>query len=80
MSDWPECSLEISCCKGTSIYPVKLLVAKRGDLQFHQVLARLKCPACGKKPGPIYLCAGAREHSGGAAADWSIELVPKPSR
>jgi hypothetical protein len=29
--------------------------------------------------GPVYLCAGhQREFQGGAAPDWSLELVPPP--
>jgi len=79
LSDWPDCQLELHCCKGTSVYPIKLLIAKRGDLVFRDVLARLKCPACGKKPAPMFLCSGARLHSGGAPADWAIELVPEPT-
>jgi len=79
LSDWPRCVLEISCCKGISVYPVKLLMAKRGDLTFRDVLARLKCPACGGKPAPVYLSAGHRQHSGGSPADWAIELIPTPA-
>jgi hypothetical protein len=77
LSDWPSCALEITCCKGISVYPVKLLIAKRGDLMFRDVLARLRCPACGAKPAPVYLCAGHREYAGGTPADWAIELVAK---
>ena len=75
LSDWPDCQLELKCCKGVSLYPTKLLIQKHGDLAFQTVLKRLKCAACGKQPSPVYLCAGHRNHSGGAAADWSIELV-----
>jgi hypothetical protein len=76
LSDWPDCKLELHCCKGVSLYPVKLLIQKRGDPEFSTVIDRLKCAACGRKPAPVYLCAGHREHSGGSTADWAIELVP----
>jgi hypothetical protein len=76
LSDSPDCRLEMHCCKGISVYPVKLLIQKRGNLEFRLVVDRLKCPACGKKPAPVYLCAGHREHNGGATPAWAIELVP----
>jgi hypothetical protein len=65
------------CCKGVSLYPTKLLIEKRGDLLIRLAVDKLRCAACGKKPAPVYLCAGHREHSGGSPADWAIELVPK---
>jgi hypothetical protein len=77
LSDWPDCQLEMHCCKGVSLYPTKLLIEKRGDLLIRLAVDKLRCAACGKKPAPVYLCAGHREHSGGSPADWAIELVPK---
>ena len=78
LSDWLDCSLELCRCKDTTVYPVRLLVAQHGNRTFEQVLSRLRCQRCGKKPAPVYLCAGSRRHSGGAAADWAIELVAEP--
>jgi hypothetical protein len=77
--DWPVCSLELHCCKGTVLYPVRLLAEKCGNVTFAEVVGRLRCEKCHRfKPAPVYLCAGHRRHYGGAAADWAIELVPVP--
>ena len=75
LSDWPDCSLELCCCKGTTVYPVRLLASQHGNPTFEQLLVRLRCKRCRGKPAPVYLCAGNRQHSGGAAADWAVELV-----
>jgi hypothetical protein len=74
-SDWPDCKLELHCCKGTVVVPVRLLAARHGDLTFARVLSRLRCDRCGDRPAEVYLCAGHRRHSGGASADWVIELL-----
>jgi hypothetical protein len=78
LSDWPACSLELQCCKGVTIYPLRLMIRQRGDETFAKVLSKLRCKQCGKPPAPVYLCAGHRSHTGGAPPDWAIELVPVP--
>ena len=78
LSDWPNCSLELHCCQGITICAVKLLMREQGDITFDAALTRLRCKRCGGRPAPVYLCAGHRQYCGGAAADWAIELVPKP--
>jgi hypothetical protein len=78
LSDWPDCRLELHCCKGVTVLPVRMIVDNSGDRPFAEVLSRLRCSRCGKPPAPVYLCAGHREASGGAPADWAIELVPMP--
>ena len=77
LSDWPACHLEIHCCKGQTLVPIRLLIATHGDRSFTSLLARLRCSRCGGRPAPVYLCAGHREHCGGAPADWAVELVPR---
>ncbi len=79
--DWPDCHLELTCCKGTVLYPVRLLAQTKGNATYEEVLRKLKCSACGAKPlGPIYLCAGkARRHNWGAPPDWAIEIMPAPN-
>lgn len=60
LSDWPECVLEIRCriCGGRSAScAVKGLIRWYGDRTFAEVLARLRCKYCRKKPAPVYLCA-----------------------
>ena len=78
--DWPDCFLELHCCKGKTLYPVRLLAERSGNLTIAELLARLRCEKCRRKMrGPVYLCAGhQREFQGGAVPDWSLELVPPP--
>ena len=76
LSDWPDCNLELHCCQGTTILPLRLLATKRGDRSFAEILPRLRCKRCNRPPAPVYLCAGHREHNNGAPADWAIELLP----
>jgi hypothetical protein len=77
LSDWPDCRLELNCCRGQVIIPVQLLMRQQGDMTFAAILARLRCQRCKGAPIPVYLCAGGREYAGGAEPDWAIELVPK---
>jgi hypothetical protein len=79
LSDWPDCKLELSCCRGKTVYPLRLLTQRHGNRSFAEILARLRCGKCKRPPAPVYLCAGHREHNHGAPADWAIELVPKPA-
>jgi hypothetical protein len=40
LSDWPDCNLELHCCQGTTILPLRLLATKRGDRSFAEILPR----------------------------------------
>jgi hypothetical protein len=75
LAGWPNCRLEVQCCKGVVLYPVRLLAEQHGNRTFENVLRRLRCGGCGGKPAPVYLCVGHHTNSGGAAPDWAIELV-----
>jgi hypothetical protein len=77
LSDWPECRLELTCCRGQVVIPVRLLMRQHGDPTFATILARLRCRRCKGAPAPVFLCAGGREHTGGVPPDWAIELVPR---
>jgi hypothetical protein len=77
LSDWPECQLELNCCRGQVVIPIRMLLRDHGDLTFATTLARLRCQRCKGAPAPVYLCAGGREYAGGPASDWAIELVPR---
>ena len=60
------------------MYPVNLLLQERGDMTFDTLLARMKCGACGGKPGPVYLCASQhRELLIGPRPGWAVQLVPR---
>jgi hypothetical protein len=67
--------IELHCCRGQSVFPVRLLIRDYGDRTFAAVLAKLRCQKCRKPPAPVYLCAGHREFTMGAPADRAIELV-----
>jgi len=62
LSDWPECVIELHClhCRGGSVgYPVRLLMERKGDMTFENLLSRLRCKRCGRpRPAPVYLAAG----------------------
>ena len=77
LSDWLECSLELNCCIGGLVFPVRLMRGQLGDLTFAEVLRRLRCRRCRRPPAPVYLCAGHRQFNFGAPPDWAIELVPE---
>jgi hypothetical protein len=55
LSDWPGCFLEIQCCKGVTLLPVRLLLSQHGDRTFKTLIKKLRCDRCGKSPAPIYL-------------------------
>jgi len=80
--DWPDCFLELHCCKGMTIYSVRLLAARGGNLTFAQTLDRLRCEQCRQKlRGPVYLIAGHnRAFCHGAPPDWSLEIMPPVTR
>jgi hypothetical protein len=80
LSDWPECVVELHCCGGSVGYPVRLLMKRKGDMTFENLLLRLRCKRCGRaRPAPVYLVAGHhRTARYGPEADWALELVPPP--
>jgi hypothetical protein len=46
LSDWPNRGVEVICCKGTTMIPVKMLLRDHGDRTFQDLLARLRCSRC----------------------------------
>ena len=79
LSDWPQCIVELRCCTGIHPIPVRMLLAKHGDLTFAELISKLRCSKCRKPAAPIYLNASNhRTHCGGPPPDWSIELRPEP--
>jgi hypothetical protein len=80
LSDWPECFLEFRCerCgERSSTIAVKGLQRWYGNLPFADLLARLRCKYCRKKPTSVYLCASQhRTARMGPSPDWAIELTP----
>ncbi len=83
LSDWPKCSLEVRCdrCNGRMVqYPVTLLIDRRGDITFAELMYRLRCKGCDGQPTSIFLCASSSRSAGfGLSPDWSLELRPSPA-
>ncbi len=51
--------VELQCCGGSVGYPVRLLIKRKGDMTFENLVKRLRCRRCGRsKPAPVYLVAG----------------------
>src|ERR1700722_14151515 len=50
LSDWPDCRLGLTCCRGAVLLPVRLLIAWHGDAAFGRLLTRLRYGQCGGKP------------------------------
>ena len=76
--DWPDCWLELRCvCPHVSLYPCKLMAKHHGNRTFAEVLGRVTCSKCRRRPFSVYLCAGAHRTKGhgGPAPDWAIQLV-----
>ena len=65
-------------CSGRKVMlPVRLLLCERGDKPFTEVVAGLRCSACGGRPAPVYLVAGlTRIACMGPPPSWAVELVP----
>jgi hypothetical protein len=78
LSDWPDCYLEVHCCKGIVQMPVRMLIERYGNLTFGDVLKQLRCGKCHRKaPAPVYLCASHHKgFMGGPAPDWNIVIAP----
>jgi hypothetical protein len=81
LSHWPHCVIELHCCGGSVGYPVQLLIKRKGDMTFKDLVKRLRCKRCGRpSPAPVYLVAGHhRTACFGPDADWAVELVPPPT-
>ncbi len=77
LSDWSDCTLEITCVCGRTTCPsVRLVRERHGDIRFSQLAAKLRCAGCGKKPAPVYVVAGHhRDAVGGGPPDWAVLLV-----
>jgi hypothetical protein len=76
LSDWPDCRLELHCCRGQSVFPVRLLMRDHGDRTSAEVLAKLRCKRFRRPPDwaielvPVPYPAGGNQSSttsGGSA-------------
>ena len=76
--DWSGCSLDLACSCGSSVmYPCKLLAQRHGNRTFVDVVPRLVCKQCRKRPSIVYLVAGFHRTigHGGPQPDWSLPLT-----
>ena len=79
LSDWPECFLEIRCrwCEQRSMtIAVKGLMRWYGNKTFAEILSRLRCKFCRRRPSAVFLST---MRPGDPAAtqrgQWTIVLV-----
>lgn len=84
LSDWPDCFLEIGCarCEERSFtIAVKGLRRWYGNLTFAELVSRLRCKYCGRKPGSVQLLASYSRYAGEKPApDWTLTIVPGPAK
>lgn len=73
--------LELHCCGGTTILPVRLIVKRQGGRhRLGDVLDRMKCQLCRGGPVRAYLNETPnRTPNHGAPPGWSVQLIPCPA-
>jgi hypothetical protein len=81
LSTWPECFLEIRCerCEQRRLtIAVKGLMRWYGDRTFREIISRLRCKYCRRRPAVIHLQAFQKiVADGDPAVTWSLEIVTK---
>jgi hypothetical protein len=81
IADWPDCHLELHCpqCGKMTFTALRMFRLGYGGTRVLDLVAKLRCSACGVPAAPLYLVAGqTRSFTGGPSPDWAIELVPAP--
>lgn len=86
LSRFADCWMEMRCgCRRSAVYPVKLLIERRGDIQMRQLVRRMRCKQCGERPTEAYLQeTDHRAYPIGtdqetfAAPGWALRLVGGP--
>ncbi len=81
LSDWPECVIKLHCCGGSVGYPVRLLIQRKDDTTFENVLKRLSLQALRQPQARAGLpCRWTSSHdlSWTQTRKWAVELVPTP--
>ena len=70
--------LELECCAGTTLLPVRLVIERQGGRRtLRHVLDRLKCQRCGGPPRRAWLNeTHSRVFHHGAEPGWSVRLIP----
>jgi hypothetical protein len=70
------CWIEISCCKGKVLYPVKLMLRRHPDMRLGYAVDRLRCGRCKGPPREVWLNqVQQRENCMGAPPGWSVRLL-----
>ena len=79
LGEMPECWLEVRCapCGSLTIFSMKLLAARHGSgMPIGGILGRLLCQRCRSPPAEAWLNeTHNRQHQGGTAPGWSVQLV-----
>lgn len=68
--------LEVTCCKGIVMYPLRLMTLRHGDATIGQVVDRLRCKKCKGPPKSVILHENHQTVDyGGSKAGWAVRLV-----
>ena len=72
--------LELHCCGGTTLLPIRLIRAKRDDSEtLTEILVKLHCKLCGGPPRRAWLNETPHREAGkGLEPGWSVQLIPLP--
>lgn len=79
LSDLDGYWLELHCCSGTTLLPVKLVRQRRGDGErLAEILPRLSCKMCHSPPRRAWLNETPnRTPCNGAPPGWAVQLIPR---
>jgi hypothetical protein len=79
LSDWQECCLQMHCrlCEQRSaVMQVKGLMRWYGNRTFAEILSRLRCQFCRRRPSAVFLKTIRSADSNAAQGDqWTLDLV-----
>jgi hypothetical protein len=75
LDGWLKLSCADGCAKVTH-KPLRLLLRRVGDRKLGEVLPRLKCTVCHRKPASVVLCDDPNDSGlGGTQQTWRINLL-----
>lgn len=80
VADMPGAWLELRCCSGLSLIPLRTVGRPTSSLG--AILTRLRCRTCRQSPQAVALVGRAAQdaapHTGGWSG-WRVELIPRDS-
>jgi hypothetical protein len=79
LADLDDCWLELHCCAGVTLLPVRLIRQRRGDDErLAEILPRLACKLCKSPPRRAWLNETPHRVAGkGPEPGWAVQLIPR---